>query len=680
MLSTTMERAEGPAGLAGRWRQFRAENPKVRIRDAARALGTAEAALVATGCGDTAVRLRRDWAELLKALPQVGRVMALTRNEACVHERHGRYEDVSVTGIMGLVLGPDIDLRIFLSSWKHAFAVTERTAQGDRRSVQVFDAAGVAVHKVYATSETDEVAFTALTDRFRAEDQSPSIALDAEPAAKVPLPDADIDVAALRDTWSKLEDTHDFFGMLRRLKVDRLQALRLAGPEFARPLAVTAARSVLERASAQSLPIMIFVGNRGCIQIHTGPVKRLVTRARGSTCSTRTSTCICARTRSSAPGWCASRRATAIVTSLEIFDAAGDCDRACCSASASPASRKTSTWRALADGLRRERVVVRLLSCFAAALLIFSGSCRAPRPSAWFRRRGRSRRSSMRWAPATAGRGGHDQRPSALALSLPKIGYMRALSSRGHPVDAPDARAGGIRCRPAAGDRPAACRRRAARDGRRSPRRRRRRREDPPGRGGAADAGPGRAARAFGRRHVRGDRQGRGRGAAAAAGPVRDERRPRRADGGRAGHRRRCHHQAGRRRERVRGYTGYKPLSAEAATNAAPEILLAMAQTVEQAGGPAAFMAQLQLGATPAGRDNRLVALDGHLPARLRAARARWRWRTWRGRCIRAWRCRDDGGAARPRPCNGDPAAPRRSRASLRCLPPSSSRMWRSGR
>jgi iron complex transport system substrate-binding protein len=61
----------------------------------------------------------------------------------------------------------------------------------------------------------------------------------------------------------------------------------------------------------------------------------------------------------------------------------------------------------------------------------------------------------------------------------------------------------------------------------------------------------------------------------------------------------------------IRGYTGYKPLSLEAATSAAPELVLAMAQTVEQAGGPDAFMKQLQLGATPAGRDNRLVALDG---------------------------------------------------------------------
>jgi iron complex transport system substrate-binding protein len=61
----------------------------------------------------------------------------------------------------------------------------------------------------------------------------------------------------------------------------------------------------------------------------------------------------------------------------------------------------------------------------------------------------------------------------------------------------------------------------------------------------------------------------------------------------------------------VRGYTGYKPLSSESVTAAAPEIVLAMQQTVEQVGGADAFMAQLQLGSTPAGRARRLVALDG---------------------------------------------------------------------
>ena len=274
MLATTSEHTAG--ALAGRWRQFRQENPKMRIRDAARVLGTSEAELVATGCGNTAQRLRSEWPELLKALPALGRVMALTRNDQCVHERHGAYLDVSVTGMMGLVLGPDIDLRLFLSSWRHAFAVTEQTGHGERRSIQIFDQTGTAVHKIYATEETDADAFTALVTRFRHDDQRPAVAIEPPPAAAVPRSDSEIDVAALRDTWSKLEDTHDFFGMLRRLKVERTQAFRLAGAEFARPLRLDAARAVLEGASASEMPIMIFVGNRGCIQIHTGPIERLV--------------------------------------------------------------------------------------------------------------------------------------------------------------------------------------------------------------------------------------------------------------------------------------------------------------------------------------------------------------------------------------------------------------------
>jgi putative hemin transport protein len=350
MLSTTIDRGDAAGQLAGQWRRFRANNPKVRIRDAARALGTAEAALVATGCGDTAIRLRPDWAALLKALPDVGRVMALTRNESCVHERHGRYEDVSVTGMMGLVLGPDIDLRIFLSSWKHAFAVTERTARGDRRSVQIFDAAGAAVHKVYATAETSGEAFTALIDRFRAEDQSPTVVLEAAPAPKAPRPDADIDVAALRDTWGKLEDTHDFFGMLRRLRVDRLQAFRLAGPEFARPLTVDAARSVLEQAAAQDLPIMVFVGNRGCIQIHTGPVKRLVTTGPWLNVLDPDFN-LHLREDAIVSAWLV-RKPTrdGDVTSVEIYDAAGDAI-AMLFGKRKPGQPEDLAWRALANGL-----------------------------------------------------------------------------------------------------------------------------------------------------------------------------------------------------------------------------------------------------------------------------------------------------------------------------------------
>jgi putative hemin transport protein len=269
------------ADLAARWSRLRGEQPTLRIRDAATTLGVSEAELVALGVGTTATPLAADWRSLLSEMPQVGRVMCLTRNEHCVHERHGRFEDVQVTGPHGLVLGPDIDLRLFLGTWKHGFAVREPLKQGgERLSLQFFDGAGEAVHKIYATDETDRAAFDALIARHRAEAPAglavaPRTADTAAPDS-AGRPDSEIDVEGLRQAWRAMKDTHEFFGMLGKFKVGRVQALRLVGEEFARELPTRALRSAMEAAGADGTPIMIFVGSGGCIQIHTGPINRLV--------------------------------------------------------------------------------------------------------------------------------------------------------------------------------------------------------------------------------------------------------------------------------------------------------------------------------------------------------------------------------------------------------------------
>jgi len=268
------------ADLAARWSRLRGEQPALRIRDAATTLGVSEAELVALsvgnkGAGTTATPLAADWRSILSEMPKVGRVMCLTRNEHCVHERHGRFEDVQVAGPHGLVLGPDIDLRLFLGSWKHGFAVREPLKQGERLSLQFFDGSGEAVHKIYATDETDRTAFDTLIARHRAE--APGALVVAPRAAETAdRPDSEIDVEGLRQAWRAMKDTHEFFGMLGKFKVGRVQALRLVGEEFARELPPRALRSAMEAASADGTPIMIFVGSGGCIQIHSGPINRLV--------------------------------------------------------------------------------------------------------------------------------------------------------------------------------------------------------------------------------------------------------------------------------------------------------------------------------------------------------------------------------------------------------------------
>ncbi len=268
-----------PDDLLAREAALRARGGSLRMRDAAAALGVPEAALLeGRRAGGTALRLARPagpkgFGALLERLPQAGEVMALTRNAACVHELTGRFEAPAIEGAMGQVVG-EIDLRLFLRHWAFGYALDEETRSGRRRSLQFFDPSGTAVHKVYATAGTDAAAFERIVGDFAD--------LAAQPAGFVPVasppperPDAEIDVPGLVAAWEGLAHTHEFFQLMRRFEVGRAQAMRLAGPERARRVPAGAVRTVLEGAAASALPVMVFVGNPGCLQIHSGPVERI---------------------------------------------------------------------------------------------------------------------------------------------------------------------------------------------------------------------------------------------------------------------------------------------------------------------------------------------------------------------------------------------------------------------
>ncbi len=111
-------------------RAYRAENPKLRERDIAAQLGISEAALVAAECGLTAIRIESSANRFLERAEELGEVLALTRNESAVHEKVGLYENVKQGHAATLVLGSEIDLRVFPGAWEHGFAVTKTDAKG----------------------------------------------------------------------------------------------------------------------------------------------------------------------------------------------------------------------------------------------------------------------------------------------------------------------------------------------------------------------------------------------------------------------------------------------------------------------------------------------------------------------------------------------------------------------
>ncbi|BCM17597.1 hemin-degrading factor [Mesorhizobium sp. J8] len=255
-------------------RRAQEDNPKIREHELAARLGVSEAELVAAHCGFGAVRVEPRVNDLLAGLGTVGEVVALTRNESAAHKKIGVYDKVVTGKKHALVLGNDIDLRIFPKVWACGFAVEKRQGKDISRSLQFFDADGKAIHKVQLGPASNLHAYQKLVAELESSNQEPIVALEASAADDdVELPDQAATVEDLRECWSQLTDVHQFFGMLKALKLSRCQAIRMVGEDYAWALDKDAIGDMFEQAAEDEMPIMCFVGNRGCIQIHSGPIK-----------------------------------------------------------------------------------------------------------------------------------------------------------------------------------------------------------------------------------------------------------------------------------------------------------------------------------------------------------------------------------------------------------------------
>jgi putative hemin transport protein len=262
-------------------RALRAQTPKTRARDFAIQHQITEAALVAAFVGHGTTRITADPDRLIPWIGRLGEVLALTRNAHCVHERRGTYADYRTGAFAAMVLGPEIDLRIFPKHWVHAFALEEPGEEpgeelgeaGPKRSLQVFDAAGDAVHKVHLKPSSRHDLWADLLANMRL----PAQPLDLAPRSPVEPAKADAGHApALRTAWDRMTDTHQFLGLVKDHGMNRLGAYRIAGAPYVQRLDPSAVTQTLTGASDAGIPVMIFVGNAGCIQIHGGKVGKIV--------------------------------------------------------------------------------------------------------------------------------------------------------------------------------------------------------------------------------------------------------------------------------------------------------------------------------------------------------------------------------------------------------------------
>ncbi|MGK5065959.1 hemin-degrading factor [Janthinobacterium sp. RT4P48] len=287
-----------PATLAERWSTLRTEQPKLQIRDAARALGVSEAKLLATNIGNGVTRLQADGnqpREIMRAALDLGVVQAITRNENGVIETTGTASKFKQAGdkseqadakqdpeqearqrnIAGGYLGGAIDLRFHFENWKYAFAVVQPGRDGKpTRSLQFFDANGTAVHKIYLRNEPGVAVYDKLVGAFRMPQQSAELNVLAVAPKAAEKPDAEIDVKEFQLAWKDMTDVHQFAQIMREFHLSREQALRLAPAGVVERVTPEALRTLLENAAKDKVAIMVFLGNEGLTQIYSGKIEK----------------------------------------------------------------------------------------------------------------------------------------------------------------------------------------------------------------------------------------------------------------------------------------------------------------------------------------------------------------------------------------------------------------------
>ena len=256
-----------------RWLELKEQNPGKYARDIAALMNISEAELTWARVGHDAWRLHGEIREILGALEAVGETKCICRNQYAIHEQVGTFTHQHLNGHAGLILNPRaLDLRLFLHQWASAFHITETTARGERQSIQFFDHQGDALLKVYTTDNTDVSAWGDLLSRFIFADNPPLALKAADSAVNV----ASADAPTVDSEWRAMTDVHQFFGLLKRHSLTRQQAFRLVGDDLACQVDNSALSRLLNSAREDGNEIMIFVGNRGCVQIFTGAVEKVV--------------------------------------------------------------------------------------------------------------------------------------------------------------------------------------------------------------------------------------------------------------------------------------------------------------------------------------------------------------------------------------------------------------------
>ena len=244
--------------------KYQEVHPKVRARELASMLGVTEAQLVAAGCDGGNTQLRCEYEAIFNDLSALGELLAITRNDAIVHEVHATYKDMKKRGNVGMFFEPSLDARFFFDRWFSVFAVNEK----GRHSIQFFDQQGQSAHKIYMLKDTDINRYNELVKKYRDPDKTKEeINFPVTPL----VAPGHVDEEAIKASWSAMGSVHEGGGIIHKFALgDYQSAYKALGIEYAVEVEKKAVEEFIKNSSNVNQSMRIFVMNGASVQSYAG--------------------------------------------------------------------------------------------------------------------------------------------------------------------------------------------------------------------------------------------------------------------------------------------------------------------------------------------------------------------------------------------------------------------------
>ena len=243
--------------------------PGISLIEAAERVGRPEATLLAARVGGAVVRLDDRWGDLCKGLMELGTVTLHVDCRVGLHRKEVRLNDVGAADITAIARGEGTELRLLLSRWASSFAVCEAGLPGAPQGLHLYDRHGDSALRVLIGHQTDRAGWAKLVGKHRAAEQRAAVSVEPLPAPPPASPPA-VSLDELRQKWAELRDARDFFRLMRHFNITRAQAYALVGTTYAAQISQRGVLEILERCSADNVPLALALGNRAAIHVHNG--------------------------------------------------------------------------------------------------------------------------------------------------------------------------------------------------------------------------------------------------------------------------------------------------------------------------------------------------------------------------------------------------------------------------